>query len=170
MKLYLIRHAKPEINEYKGFPGPSLGEEGKDQARSIADYLKDKNIHQVLASDYTRVKETMEPFLLLHPHLNVIEYIALREREKEVESHISLVKRVHEWFSVHQDMIIQENTAIFSHCGPINMILTYLDPNKTIFEYPYRDVWGCHTPLGQIWEIELLKKKYVFGVLVNFDQ
>lgn len=165
MKLYLIRHAKPAISEYKGFPGPSLGEEGEEQARIIADYLKDKNIQQILASDYTRVKETMQPFLLLHPHLNVNEHIALREREKEVESHSSLVNRVHDWFRVNQDMILQKNTAIFSHCGPINMILSYLDPEKTIFKYPHEDVWGCHTPLGKIWEMEW-KDTFVTGNLI----
>ncbi|MFK7797423.1 MAG: phosphoglycerate mutase family protein [Aureispira sp.] len=154
MTLYLIRHAKPAISEYKGFPGPSLGEEGQEQASMIAEYLKDKNIRQVLASDYKRVKETMKPFLLLHPHLNVKEHIALREREKEAESHDSLVNRVQDWFRVNQDMILQQNTAIFSHCGPINMILDYLDPEKTIFKYPHEDVWGCHTPLGKIWAME----------------
>ncbi len=159
MKLYLIRHAKPEVSEYKGFPGPSLGEEGREQAKAIANYLKDKKITQILASDYTRAKETMVPFLSTHPHLEVKEYIALREREKEIEPHISLVNRVHGWFQANEAMIIQENTAIFSHCGPINMILSYLDPQKTIFDYPHQDIWGCHTPLGKIWEIDFLPVK-----------
>jgi len=168
MKLYLIRHAKPAIKEYKGFPGPSLGEEGKLQAQAIREYLNDKGIQQVYASDYTRVKETMAPFLNSFPNLPLNEYIALREREKEVERHVSLVKRVHSWFDLNKKEILKQNTAIFSHCGPINMILTYLDPQKTIFEYPHQDVWGCHTPLGQIWEIEFSKEEYR-GALVQIS-
>lgn len=160
MNLYLIRHATPEIKTYKGFPGPALGEEGKVQAKAIAAYLKNKNIQQIYTSDYLRVKETLKPFQSLLPHINIKEVEALRERENEVESHESLVHRVHTWFALNKIEVLKVNTAIFSHCGPINMILTYLDPEKKLFDYPYEDVWGCHTPLGQIWEISFKEELY----------
>jgi 2,3-bisphosphoglycerate-dependent phosphoglycerate mutase len=160
MNLYLVRHAKPEIKTYKGFPGPSLGKEGKIQAKVIAAYLKKKGIQQVYTSDYIRVKETLKPFRKLFPEIKIEEVKSLRERENEVESHDSLVHRVHTWFDLNKEEFLQSNTAIFSHCGPINMILMYLDPNKTIFDYPYEDTWGCHTPLGQIWDIKFKEGSY----------
>ncbi len=155
MKLYLVRHAKPAVNEYKGFPGPSLGEEGKRQAQSIAQYLSDKGVEQVFMSDYTRVQETFAPFQSLNPKLIPSIQLALREREKEVESHESLVERVQEWYKEQQTVILSKNTAIFSHCGPINMILEHLDPHKNLFDYPYTCPYGCHTPLAGIWELTL---------------
>lgn len=160
MNLYLVRHAEPEIKSYKGFPGPSLGEKGQRQATVIAAYLKNENIQQIYTSDYKRVKETLKPFQALFPQIKIEEVKALRERENESESHDSLVHRVHTWFDLNKETLLQSNTAIFSHCGPINMILTYLDPNKTVLDYPYEDIWGCHTPLGQIWQLKFQEGTY----------
>jgi 2,3-bisphosphoglycerate-dependent phosphoglycerate mutase len=92
----------------------------------------------------------------LFPNLIPKYEISLREREKEIESHESLVKRVHKWYDQNEEYILSKTTAIFSHCGPINMILEYLDPEKTIFAYPYTCQFGCHTPLGSIWEISII--------------
>lgn len=166
MKLYLVRHAKPAVSEYKGFPGPSLGEEGKQQAQSIAQYLSDKGIEQVFMSDYTRVQETFAPFHAMLPNLQPSIHLALREREKEVESHESLVERVHEWYRQHEAVILSKPTAIFSHCGPINMLLEYLDPQKELLNYPYTCPYGCHTPLGAVWEMEI-KQDLIRGGLLG---
>jgi 2,3-bisphosphoglycerate-dependent phosphoglycerate mutase len=166
MNLYLVRHAEPEIKTYKGFPGPSLGKKGQIQAEAIAAYLKKKNIQQVYTSDYARVKETLKPFQDLFPQMKIKEVKALRERENELESHDSLVHRVHTWFDFNKAELLQSNTAIFSHCGPINMILMYLDPDKMIFDYPYEDTWGCHTPLGQLWDIKFEERAFSGGVTI----
>ena len=155
MKLYLIRHAKPALNEYKGFPGPSLGSIGQEQAAQIASYLSDKGIEQVFSSDYTRVLETYAPFGERHPQLQPQFYSALREREKEVEPHESLLQRVHTWYLAQEPLILSKTTAIFSHCGPINMILEYLDPDKQFLDYPYTCPFGCHTPLAGVWVLEV---------------
>lgn len=153
MKLYAIRHAQPQLKTYAGFPGPSLGIEGRKQAKAIAQFLADKGIEQVFMSDYIRVKETFAAFRPFFKGKPFVEK-RLRERENTEESHESLVARVHEWMEEKQECLQQKNTAIFSHCGPINMILSYLDPQKELFEYPYTDAFGCHTPLAGIWELE----------------
>lgn len=154
MKLYLIRHGQPEVKTYKGFPGPALGVEGVAQANKIAHFLQSKDIQQIFASDYKRVAQTLAPFHSLNPNIKVIKQLELRERENETESHVSLEERVHFWFKANQLAIFKKNTAIFSHCGPINMILTYLDPNKQLLDYPFTDAFGCHTPIGCLWELE----------------
>ncbi len=169
-KLYLIRHAQPKTLQYKNyFPGPSLGTTGKLQAQKIAAYLRDKNINQVYASDFIRVKETLQPFLAKTSKAVVPVFEkSLWEREKEIESHESLVLRVNSWISIQSSTIIP-NTAIFSHCGPINMILQYFDPDKEKLDYPYTCPHGCHTPLAGIWELELQTFHLVHGKLIFIE-
>jgi 2,3-bisphosphoglycerate-dependent phosphoglycerate mutase len=154
MKLYLIRHATPSVAEYSGFPGPALGKKGKQEAQRVCTFLENKAITQVFSSDYLRVQQTLAPFRTLFPSLHYTEAEALREREKESESHESLVKRVHTWFKNYQRQILSENTAIFGHCGSLNMILEYIDPKKEVLDYPHEDKYGCLTPLSGIWVLE----------------
>lgn len=132
MKLYLVRHGQPELNEYSGFPGPKLGFAGHQQAQEICNILKTKHIKQVLSSDYTRVIETLRPLLKGFPSIKHTEIVELRERENDVESHDSLVDRVQDWFKNNLVSIMQQDTAIFGHCGSINMILFYLDRSNFI--------------------------------------
>jgi broad specificity phosphatase PhoE len=156
MNLYLVRHALPEAVHYDNrYPGPNIGAQGNQQAAWIARFLASRNITQVWASDYPRVLQTMAPFLEIANGLRVHTTKALWEREASVEAHECLVKRVHDWFSHSLHEIRKGNTAIFSHCGPINMILEYLDPAKTQLRYPYVCPHGCHTPCAGIWEINL---------------
>ncbi len=159
--LYLIRHGQPNVETYRGFPGPPLGELGRAQAKAIASFLDKQAVEELFASDYLRVQQTMEPFRSFCPELNCTIVEALREREKETESHDSLVQRVQNWY-VNERKEFANSTAIFSHCGPINMILEYLDPSQNILDYPYVSKHLCRTPKGGIWILEmqasLLKK------------
>jgi broad specificity phosphatase PhoE len=149
--LYLIRHAQPKVPEYDNrYPGPDLGELGIQQAQWIANALQTKGIQQIYASNYPRVMQTLAP---LNPTIRIQTTEALWEREPTIETHESLVERVHRWFSLNQSEIQNTNTAIFSHCGPINMILEYLDPQKTQLDYPFTSPHGCLTPCAGIWEI-----------------
>ena len=165
MKLYLVRHAQPAPKEYRGFPGPALGEKGKEQAQAIAQYLAKKDIQAVYCSDYLRVGQTYAPYAQLVPALQPKIVQALREREKEIEPHESLEQRVQDWYRGGEEQLWARPTAIFSHCGPINMILEYLDPKKEQLDYPYSCPYGCHTPLGSIWELELGEDGGVEGAL-----
>ena len=168
IKLYLVRHAQPQTLRYKNyFPGPPLGACGMNQAQTMAKYLCTKDIEQVYTSDFTRVIQTLQPFLDIKKITPVVDN-ALWEREKEVESHESLVARVTTWIS-NKSHVITNNTAIFSHCGPINMILQYFDPDKTILHYPYTCPFLCHTPLAGIWELDLQDFCLVNGKLIFVD-
>jgi broad specificity phosphatase PhoE len=168
MKLYLIRHGQPELTEYFGFPGPKLGTKGRRQSEEICNILKSKNIKTVLSSDYTRVLETLKPFLKAMQRIEFSEIIELREREKEVESHESLVHRVQSWFLNNLDTITKKETAIFGHCGSINMILFNIDPDLKIMNYPFEDKYKCLTPIGGIWELNFENSKFKGGELI-FD-
>ncbi len=164
MKLYLIRHATPVIPNYKDFPGPSLGEKGKQEAQKITKFLKEKTIHNILISDYTRVLETLKPY---QDYTNCTAKVIteLRERENEIETHEELVDRVQNWFEKFLRKEPLHNTAIFSHCGPINMILEYLDKEKTILNYPYVCKHLCLTPKGGVWLLNVVDKKLQGGEL-----
>jgi len=163
MILYLVRHAEPSISEYKGFPGPELGDSGKRQALKIADYLKDKPVNRILTSDYTRVLQTVTPYRELTKH-PVEKLKILREREKQSETHEELVKRIYMWFNLFLQKE-DKNTAIFSHCGPINMILFYLDNNLKIMNYPYVCEYQCFTPKGGVWELYIENQELIKGEL-----
>lgn len=157
--LYLIRHAQPLVPDYDNrYPGPDLGTEGHRQTQWITNTLQSKGIRQIYASDYPRVLQTMAPLQLLQPDVLTYTTEALWEREASIESHESLVNRVHQWFASNLADIRSANTAIYSHCGPINMILEYLDPLKTQLKYPYTSPHGCHTPCAGIWELQFTPK------------
>jgi broad specificity phosphatase PhoE len=156
--LYLIRHGQPSKKKYSGFPGIGLGEQGKKEALEIFNILKEKKINKVFLSDYTRVIQTAEPFINATAHLPMTVK-ALRERENEIESHESLVNRVHRWCEENYKILVNNNVAIFGHCGSLNMVLSFLDPQKEFFHYSFTDSYLCHTPIGGIWEINLSTNK-----------
>lgn len=168
MKLYLIRHANPNVDEYAGFPGPELGALGKKQAERIAVFLKSKNIQKVFSSDYTRVLQTLSPFQKENPSIKVEMALALRERENKTETHNSLVRRVENWLI---EILPQLNSAtvIFSHCGPINMILDYLDRGQKLMDYPFCCQYLCLTHKGGIWDLDIEDNKLISGELLNVN-
>jgi broad specificity phosphatase PhoE len=165
MTLYLVRHAEPELAEYAGFPGPSLGDLGKKQALLIADFLKTKPIQKILTSDYIRVLETLEPYQTL-TNIPCQELSVLRERENEIETHEALVSRVQNWFELFLSNN-KDNTVIFSHCGPINMILFYLDYERKILQYPFECNYLCLTPKAGIWELNISNQALANGKLIT---
>lgn len=156
MYLYLVRHGEPEERNYRDmdyFPGSDLGETGKAQAVQIAWALKDKNISQIFSSDFARSKQTVAPFANVMS-LSPVYCSELRERASR-ESKSSLVFRAGDWFDSRSIDIERCNTAIFSHCGFINVILDRLDFYKNKLEYFYWDRFGCLTPWGGVWELIL---------------
>jgi len=170
MKLYLIRHGMPDVSEYSGFPGPNLGPLGRRQSNAICEFLRDKDVRTVLASDYTRVIQTAKPFVESKPEVKYAEIAELRERENDIESHESLVIRVQEWFASNLEALTQQNTALFGHCGSINMILLYLDGEQKLMNYPYEDQYKCLTPIGGIWELNFQNGLFIGGELFKIAQ
>ena len=62
-KIYLIRHGEVEFNRKNAYVGSTdlpLNDHGRHQAELLADYLEDKQISAVYASDLKRAYETAE--------------------------------------------------------------------------------------------------------------
>ena len=60
MELILIRHGLPERRHDTA--DPPLSAQGHDQARRVADWLADEEVHAVFASTMRRAIQTAEPF------------------------------------------------------------------------------------------------------------
>lgn len=62
--IYLVRHTKPELNGKKhvciGKTDIPLSQEGKEHAKQLADYFKDKNIKNIYSSSLKRAVSTAE--------------------------------------------------------------------------------------------------------------
>jgi len=84
-KLILIRHGKSAWNHlglWTGWTDVDLVEEGRMQARSAADALKDMPIHMIHVSALKRAHQTLEEIvsrLGIH-HVPVVKSLALNER------------------------------------------------------------------------------------------
>lgn len=82
MKIFLIRHGESEANA-KGIDqgqkiDTGLSEKGKEQARKIAERLKNEKIETIYSSDLKRAKETAKKIAKFH-NLEVIQDKRLRE-------------------------------------------------------------------------------------------
>jgi broad specificity phosphatase PhoE len=82
MKIFLIRHAESEINAKKVYVGSKvdtgLSKKGKEQAKKIAERLKNEKIEAIYASDLKRAKETAEA-IGKHHKIKIILDKRLRE-------------------------------------------------------------------------------------------
>lgn len=66
MKLILVRHGQTEQNKNRIWQGHSegmLNEEGKEQAKKLADRLEKENIDVIYCSDLQRTRNTIKPYL-----------------------------------------------------------------------------------------------------------
>ncbi|EKE00431.1 MAG: Phosphoglycerate mutase [uncultured bacterium] len=84
--LYVFRHSQSEDNAdfvFSGFRDPALTEKGIEQARILAEKLKDKKIDMLVTSDQKRTIETMKIAIARNPDAKKLEIIQdkrLRER------------------------------------------------------------------------------------------
>lgn len=157
MNLYLVRHALPGIKGYDNrWPGPGLGPVGKLQAQWIESQFVNKRFNALWASDFIRTIETAEYVRKTNPRISLKTDLRLRERQAGGESHNSLVTRVHNWMEEKLEDLKARPTCIVAHGGSLNMILEYLDPTENNFSYPHLSSHGVKTPIGGIWEINLL--------------
>ncbi|MFP8874056.1 MAG: histidine phosphatase family protein, partial [Myxococcota bacterium] len=63
MSIYLIRHGETDLNAARvlQMPETPLSTRGREQARRLAEHLRDAGIVHVLASDYARAEQTARP-------------------------------------------------------------------------------------------------------------
>ncbi len=73
MKLYLVRHAQSMKNAYKGGHSDSkLSEVGKEQARRLGVYFKNKKIDIIYCSTLVRAKDTLNEIKKYLPEIKII--------------------------------------------------------------------------------------------------
>lgn len=74
--LYLVRHGETEWNRLQRFQGNQdipLSDEGRHQARLLAERLSDVRFDQVFSSDLSRARETAEIILSRNRHVRTAE-------------------------------------------------------------------------------------------------
>ncbi len=83
MKLIIVRHGETVENATGICQGQSYGtlsEKGKEQARKVAERLKEHALDVAYVSDLERTKETAKEILKYHPDIPVIFSKEIRER------------------------------------------------------------------------------------------
>jgi len=74
--LYVFRHGQTEDNAnflFSGWRDPKLTEKGDEQAKILAERLKDKRIHMLVASDQIRSVDTMKIAISLNEYAKQLE-------------------------------------------------------------------------------------------------
>ncbi|PSO83152.1 MAG: histidine phosphatase family protein [Cyanobacteria bacterium QS_4_48_99] len=74
LRLLLVRHGETEWNYFSRYQGRvdiPLNDKGREQARKVAEFLKDVSIDFAITSPMVRPTETAEAILEHHPHLTL---------------------------------------------------------------------------------------------------
>lgn len=153
MKIILVRHGETEENRLKIVQGQfhgTLSKLGKEQAKKLANRLKDEKIDVIISSDLDRAKRTAEEIAKFHPEAKIEIKEELRERHwgeyqgknkadignwdekelslshpKSVESFKSLSKRVMKLIR-HIEKNYSNKTILLSGHGLINSVIINL--------------------------------------------
>ena len=157
MKLILVRHGETFENLKgitQGHFNSQLSPEGIEQAKKVAERLKDMKIGVIFSSDLDRAMNTSKEILKHHPNTKFVPEKILREqskgifegKKKEGRNKMLNVGNVpfHEWHPEGGERLIDvwekvipflekikkeyaDKTVLFvSHGGPISCILSYL--------------------------------------------
>ncbi|TRM58586.1 histidine phosphatase superfamily [Schizophyllum amplum] len=81
--VYIVRHGETEENLkmiMQGHMDTQLNETGRQQARLVADAMRDIDLDRAYSSDLSRARETAKAILEKHEGVQLIEDEALRER------------------------------------------------------------------------------------------
>jgi alpha-ribazole phosphatase len=197
MRLILTRHGETEENARKismgqGLDG-SLNSQGIEQAKKLAERLKEESIQFAYVSNLTRAVRTAEEVLKFHPTVQVILSPELRERNlgihegrpnnewKEVmqqsslpfhiyqpqegESYSELQKRVGTFFYTLLEKHIDDTVLLLSHTGALTMLLLKLF-DKPITKENYEKFKPGNTAVTIL---EVLPNKITTHILNNTD-
>jgi len=84
IRILLIRHGETEWNKIHRFQGRSdvpLNQEGRDQARALAESLKDEPLMAIHSSPLIRAMETASLIKAFHPSIPLLEEEGLMEMD-----------------------------------------------------------------------------------------
>jgi 2,3-bisphosphoglycerate-dependent phosphoglycerate mutase len=76
--IYMVRHAESPF-EFGQERTRGLSEEGFEEAKRVAEFFTDVEVHYMASSSYTRAKQTIQ-CIAEHKSLNIVEYEELVER------------------------------------------------------------------------------------------
>ena len=157
MKIYVVRHGETDWNNkhlVQGLIDNPLNEKGREQAKNISEFFKDKNIKKFYSSPLCRAVETLEiikkenkinaPTITLNGFLErdfgslegakVKDFLSLKDPQSEpgYEQNKDLEKRVMDAF----DTVINsgENSIITAHAHVLKAILVNVDHT---YDYSY---------------------------------
>lgn len=164
MKIILVRHGQTKENIVGILQGPEskLTEFGKQQAKIVAEKLKNEKIDMIYVSDLKRAQETAEEIIKLQPDAKIVYTKELREknigiftgrpleeqkiaREKsgltfydfapeKGESLIDVRNRMIKFYSRLLEKNQNKTILLVAHQGPIITLLLYL-LGKSFEEY-----------------------------------
>jgi probable phosphoglycerate mutase len=155
MELILIRHARPELHLVdEGVADPGLTELGWEQARRLARWLMDEDIHHIAVSPKRRARETAAPLaekLGIDPEVvagfaeldkESRAYVPVEDLQHEQHKHILDKMRNRDWaglgyqdplefrtevIAAHEELLARhpdKRIAIVAHGGTINAIVS----------------------------------------------
>lgn len=100
MKIYIFRHGQTEFNrdnKFTGFIDSKLTIAGKDDAKIVAERLKDKKFQVAFHTSLSRSKDTLNEVIKMHPEcLHVFEDDRIIERnygKLNGKTHLEIVKK-----------------------------------------------------------------------------
>jgi len=147
--VYLARHATPDWSRtdipYDIPPGPPLTDLGEAEAKKLGAFLADAGVIQLFVSPLERAQHTaIIAAQALGVPITTVDAIA---EWRHGESEEAVLGRAHAfWKELFEDNPVNGPVALFSHGGPIRLLLETLsgDPAR-ISEYLPR--FDHHNPL-----------------------
>jgi broad specificity phosphatase PhoE len=133
-KIFLIRHATPDLNlkhiPYVIHPGPPLSSKGEQEGEALAEFLNAQGVVKLYHSPFERSSRTAH-IVSTRNGVPGIEDIRLTEWRSEDEK----AEKVSERMSLIFDEALRESAAIgpiglVSHGGPIALLLLTLGMEK----------------------------------------
>jgi probable phosphoglycerate mutase len=139
MKIILVRHGETEENKQGivmgGAVHGTLSELGKEQAKKLANRLKDEKIDVIISSDLDRAIKTAEEIAKFHPNAKVEIKEELRERDFG-EYQGKKKQDIENWEEKILSLNHHESMETFEELSKrINKLIKYLEknyPKKTI--------------------------------------
>jgi len=191
MKLIITRHGETEenkIGKLQGHLPGQLSELGKEQARKVAERLKDEKIDYIYSSDLARAADTAKEIVKYHPNTPIQFTQEMREKDlgeltgvlkselgksskdlitdviqpKEGETHEQIVKRATSFYHKLLEKHSDDTVLAVGHNG-INKILISVVTGKA-----KEDIPGQYNTGVNIFEIN--KEKNCRIMVFNCDK
>lgn len=174
MKIFLLRHASPNLNRreipYDLLPGPELLPKGEQEAAALAEFLKPERLAKLYHSPFDRAAQTAK-IVAAANHIPAIPDPRLAEWRMSDEPEPSVRERMHALF---QEAVEESKhtgpVGLVSHGGPIALLLLELGIDPAVLA-PYRQMFDTTNPLppAGAWKVEELDGRWSFQLVFKPD-